>query len=143
MDVGSASPFSATSCSEHTDFVIDAPLSLALLEGTPASGEGYACMRNLKPPHPGDKGGGGGPRIEVGDCVDSGGKSGDPVVEAACRTKGKKNGATHRITKILEDTYTGGFSDPCEGEADAVFTENPIFDTDHGPDDRVLCGKEL
>ncbi|MBQ0983567.1 hypothetical protein KBZ10_03280 [Streptomyces sp. F63] len=30
---------------------------------------GYACMRNLEPPHPGDPGGGGGPRTIAGDCV--------------------------------------------------------------------------
>ncbi|WP_240965679.1 hypothetical protein [Streptomyces zingiberis] len=30
---------------------------------------GYACLRNLEPPHPGDPGGGGGPRVITGDCV--------------------------------------------------------------------------
>lgn len=143
MESGKAWPFSATSCSETTDFVIDVPISLAMLEGTRATGEGYACMRNLKPPHPGDPGGGGGPRIEVGDCVHSGPKKNDTIEEVACRTKGKKNGATHKIIKILEDTFLGGFSDPCDYKADAVFTENPMFDSDLAKNDRVLCGKKL
>ncbi|MER6105608.1 hypothetical protein ABT115_25750 [Streptomyces sp. NPDC001832] len=143
MEAGNAEPFSATSCSETTDFVIDVPISLASLEGTQASGEGYACMRNLKPPHPGDVGGGGGPRIEVGDCVHSDGKAGDVITEAACRTKGKKDGATHRIIKIVEDRFVGGFSDPCDYKADAVFTDNPMFDSDPTKNDRVLCGKKL
>ncbi|MFI8435779.1 hypothetical protein ACIGJO_18885 [Streptomyces sp. NPDC079020] len=31
--------------------------------------KGYACMRNLESPHPGDPGQGGGPLTVVGDCV--------------------------------------------------------------------------
>jgi hypothetical protein len=44
-------------CPPTTDFVLHI--------GT----EGYACMRALEPPHPGDPGGGGGPRTIPGDCV--------------------------------------------------------------------------
>lgn len=33
------------------------------------NGGGYACLRGLKGPHPGDPGGGGGPYTVVGDCV--------------------------------------------------------------------------
>ncbi|MFJ2624503.1 hypothetical protein ACIO6T_13985 [Streptomyces sp. NPDC087532] len=142
-DIGISEPFSATSCSPHTDFAINVPVSLALLEDRPVTGEGYACMRNLKPPHPGDTGGGGGPRIEVGDCVRGGSKTGDVVGEVACRTKGKKGGAVYRITKILEDIPLGGFSDPCDYKADAVFTENPLLDPDKVRNDRVLCAKKL
>ncbi|MEU7261738.1 hypothetical protein AB0B21_38980 [Streptomyces rimosus] len=58
-------------CPERTDFV------LHISEHRPASDEngdgavpkGYACMRNLEAPHPGDPGGGGGPRTIVGDCL--------------------------------------------------------------------------
>ncbi|OKI04571.1 hypothetical protein A6A06_07290 [Streptomyces sp. CB02923] len=58
-------------CPERTDFV------LHISEHRPDSDEngdgsvpqGYACMRNLEAPHPGDPGGGGGPRTIVGDCV--------------------------------------------------------------------------
>ncbi|MFF7866099.1 hypothetical protein ACFZCT_06500 [Streptomyces qaidamensis] len=71
-------------CPATTDFV------LHISEQRPASDEdgdgtvpqGYACMRNLQPPHPGDPGGGGGPRTIVGDCVYA---SGDGQVrETAC-----------------------------------------------------------
>ncbi|MFE2092926.1 hypothetical protein [Streptomyces sp. NPDC059460] len=58
-------------------------------------------------------------------------------------TKGKKDGATHRIIKIVEDGFVGGFNDPCDYKADAVFTENPIFDSAPARNDRVLCGKKL
>jgi hypothetical protein len=47
-------------CPENTDFV------LTISAGRP---QGYACMRALDSPHPGDPGGGGGPRTIVGDCV--------------------------------------------------------------------------
>ncbi len=35
----------------------------------PGEQAGYACMRDLRGPHPGDPGGGGGPYTVVGDCV--------------------------------------------------------------------------
>ncbi|MGW0963195.1 hypothetical protein ACWD4K_30250 [Streptomyces gelaticus] len=142
-DIGRSEPFSATACSDHADFAINVPLSIAILENRPVTGEGYACMRNLKPPHPGDTGGGGGPRIEVGDCVHSTSKDGDFVSEVACRAKGKKDGATHKVTKIVEDAVVGGFNDPCDGEADAMFTENPMFDSDPVRNDRLLCADKL
>ncbi|WP_128378770.1 hypothetical protein [Streptomyces cavernae] len=74
-------------CPATTDFV------LHISEQSGASGEdgggaipqGYACMRNLQPPHPGDPGGGGGPRTIVGDCVYSAGKG--EVRETACDGK--------------------------------------------------------
>ncbi|MGW4301762.1 hypothetical protein [Streptomyces sp. NPDC004376] len=71
-------------CPPATDFV------LHIGGGRPATGRttapavprGYACMRNLQPPHPGDPGHGGGPRTVPGDCVyDSGGGQ---VRETAC-----------------------------------------------------------
>jgi hypothetical protein len=45
-------------------------------------------MRNLEPPHPGDPGGGGGPRTIVGDCVYGSGSG--QVRETACDGSGKK-----------------------------------------------------
>ena len=143
LESGSATPFSDTVCAPNTDFVIDVPVSLALLEDHDPYGAGYACMRNLKPPHPGDPGGGGGPRIEVGDCVHSDGKQGGAIEEVACRTKGKKGGATHKVFKILKDQALGGFDDPCDDKADAVFTENPLFSPNRAKNDRVLCAKKL
>lgn len=87
-------------CPGTTDFV------LHISEQSPATDEdgdgavpqGYACMRNLTPPHPGDPGGGGGPRTIVGDCVYS---SGDGQVrETACDGKGGKK-PEHEVTKAV------------------------------------------
>ncbi|MFE7038503.1 hypothetical protein ACFU9X_03345 [Streptomyces atratus] len=142
-DIGFPDPFEATACSDNADFAVNAPVSIAILEDKPVSGEGYACMRNLKAPHPGDPGGGGGPRIEVGDCVHSAARNGSPVSEVACRTKGKKDGATHKVTEIIEDAVVGGFDDPCDGEADAMFTENSLIDDDPVHSDRLLCADKL
>ncbi|MFI6376598.1 hypothetical protein [Streptomyces sp. NPDC050546] len=87
-------------CPRTTDFV------LHISEQRPASDEdgdgavprGYACMRNLQPPHPGDPGGGGGPRTNVGDCVYS---SGDGQVrETACDGKGERK-PEYRVTRAV------------------------------------------
>ncbi|MEU9649029.1 hypothetical protein AB0E00_08885 [Streptomyces sp. NPDC048110] len=77
-------------CPATTDFV------LHISERRPAADEdgdgavplGYACMRRLQPPHPGDPGGGGGPRTIVGDCVRDIG--GGRVREAACDAGGER-----------------------------------------------------
>ncbi|MEU3872869.1 MULTISPECIES: hypothetical protein [Streptomyces] len=56
-------------CPDITDFVLHIT---AVTEGTSealSAPEGYACMRNLAPPHPGDPGMGGGPLTVPGDCV--------------------------------------------------------------------------
>lgn len=78
------------SCPATTDFV------LHISQAAPASDEdgdgavprGYACMRKLAPPHPGDPGGGGGPRTIVGDCVYGAGSG--QVRETACDGTGEK-----------------------------------------------------
>ncbi|MFD4408356.1 hypothetical protein [Streptomyces sp. NPDC058476] len=78
------------SCPATTDFVLHisqaAPASDE--DGDGAVPQGYACMRKLEPPHPGDPGGGGGPRTIVGDCVYSVGRG--QVRETACDGKGGK-----------------------------------------------------
>ncbi|MEU4156961.1 hypothetical protein [Actinoplanes sp. NPDC026670] len=51
-----------------------------------ATSQTYVCARNLKPPHPGDPGMGGG-IIEVGDCLHGDGKN---VAEAPCDGSGDK-----------------------------------------------------
>ncbi|MEU8732051.1 hypothetical protein AB0C68_22055 [Streptomyces tendae] len=58
-------------CPATTDFVlhISERRPAADEDGDGAVPRGYACMRKLRPPHPGDPGGGGGPRTIVGDCV--------------------------------------------------------------------------
>ncbi|MBR8641807.1 hypothetical protein KEF29_26900 [Streptomyces tuirus] len=88
-------------CPATTDFV------LHISEQRPASDEdgdgavprGYACMRNLQPPHPGDPGGGGGPRTIVGDCVYG---SGDGQVrETACDGTGEQD-PEYKVTRAVE-----------------------------------------
>ncbi|MET7284425.1 hypothetical protein [Streptomyces sp. NPDC005573] len=59
------SPGRGPRCPPTTDFVLRVGLP-----GSPAAiPEGYACMRGLEPPHPGDPGAGGGPRTIPGDCL--------------------------------------------------------------------------
>ncbi|MBD0425053.1 hypothetical protein AB0L35_00065 [Streptomyces sp. NPDC052309] len=89
-------------CPATTDFV------LHISEQRPSSDEdgdgavprGYACMRNLQPPHPGDPGGGGGPRTIVGDCVYDAG--GGKVRETACDGEGKR-APQYRVTKAVAE----------------------------------------
>ncbi|WP_308013420.1 hypothetical protein [Streptomyces beigongshangae] len=79
-------------CPATTDFV------LHISERRPAADEdgdgtvprGYACMRNLAAPHPGDPGGGGGPRTIVGDCVY--GTGAGEVRETPCDDEGGGTG---------------------------------------------------
>ncbi|MDT7846160.1 hypothetical protein [Streptomyces justiciae] len=87
-------------CPGTTDFVLhiseQAPSSDE--DGDGAVPQGYACMRNLSAPHPGDPGGGGGPRTIVGDCVYG---SGDGQVrETACDGKGAKK-PEFKVTKAV------------------------------------------
>ena len=77
-------------CPATTDFVlhISEQKPAADEDGDGAVPQGYACMRNLESPHPGDPGGGGGPRTIVGDCVYNAGKG--EVRETSCDSKGEK-----------------------------------------------------
>ncbi|MGW1895317.1 hypothetical protein ACWCP6_34500 [Streptomyces sp. NPDC002004] len=75
-------------CPEHTDFV----LHIATVP------EGYACMRNLEPPHPGDPGAGGGPRTVVGDCVFDAARG--RVRETPCDGSGERR-PQYRITTAV------------------------------------------
>lgn len=87
-------------CPATTDFV------LHISESRPAYDEdgdgtvprGYACMRKLTPPHPGDPGGGGGPRTIVGDCVYGTGKG--EVRETSCDGKGE-NAPEYKVTSAV------------------------------------------
>jgi hypothetical protein len=77
-------------CPPVTDFVlhISEQRPSADEDGDGAVAQGYACMRSLQPPHPGDPGGGGGPRTIVGDCVYDAGRG--KVRETACDGKGER-----------------------------------------------------
>ncbi|WP_455360129.1 hypothetical protein [Streptomyces sp. SYSU K21746] len=55
-------------CPAATDFVLHISES-GTAPGPATVPQGYACMRNLEPPHPGDPGMGGGPLTVAGDCV--------------------------------------------------------------------------
>ncbi|MFE5483624.1 hypothetical protein [Streptomyces sp. NPDC056527] len=77
-------------CPATTDFVLHVSenRSAADEDGDGAVPQGYACMRNLEPPHPGDPGRGGGPRTIVGDCL-SASREGQ-VKETACDGSGER-----------------------------------------------------
>ncbi|WP_443056005.1 hypothetical protein [Streptomyces sp. IBSBF 3136] len=65
-------------------------------DGDGAVPQGYACMRNLEAPHPGDPGGGGGPRTIPGDCLYDSGRG--QVRETACDGSGRR-APRYRITE--------------------------------------------
>ncbi|MEU4210531.1 hypothetical protein AB0F13_11160 [Streptomyces sp. NPDC026206] len=56
-------------CPGTTDFVLHITAVNTGTSESASAPEGYACMRNLRPPHPGDPGRGGGPLTVTGDCV--------------------------------------------------------------------------
>ncbi|MEU6772717.1 hypothetical protein [Streptomyces sp. NPDC046759] len=87
-------------CPGTTDFVlhISAQSADADEDGDGAIAQGYACMRNLEPPHPGDPGGGGGPRTIPGDCVYTSGAG--QVRETPCDGSGKHR-PQYRITEAV------------------------------------------
>jgi hypothetical protein len=87
-------------CPAATDFVlhISEQSRSADEDGDGEVPQGYACMRKLSPPHPGDPGGGGGPRTIVGDCVYG---SGDGQVrETACDGSGRKK-PQYKVVKAV------------------------------------------
>ncbi|WP_371671337.1 hypothetical protein OG985_29185 [Streptomyces sp. NBC_00289] len=86
-------------CPPTTDFV----LHISAQRPSPDRGgrkiaQGYACMRGLQPPHPGDPGGGGGPRTIVGDCVR--GLGDGKVRETACAGTGGQK-PQYEVTKAV------------------------------------------
>ncbi|CAL9542958.1 hypothetical protein [Streptomyces sp. enrichment culture] len=87
-------------CPATTDFVLHISEQRPSLDedGDGAVPQGYACMRHLQPPHPGDPGGGGGPRTIVGDCVYELGDG--KVRETACDGSGEKR-PQFEVTKAV------------------------------------------
>ncbi|WP_351228880.1 hypothetical protein [Streptomyces sp. NPDC002133] len=77
-------------CPAATDFVLHISESRpsADEDGDGAVPRGYACMRNLEAPHPGDPGAGGGPHTVPGDCVYTSRKG--QVKETACDGSGER-----------------------------------------------------
>jgi hypothetical protein len=89
-------PAQGPACPATTDFVLHISPSGPVRRG-------YACMRNLEPPHPGDPGGGGGPRTIVGDCVYGAGRG--EVRETACDGTGghaPEDRVTSAVTRRAE-----------------------------------------
>lgn len=88
-------------CPATTDFVlhISEQRPSADEDGDGAVPRGYACMRHLQPPHPGDPGGGGGPRTIVGDCVYDLGDG--KVRETACDGSGRRE-PEFKVTKAVD-----------------------------------------
>lgn len=91
-------------CPATTDFVLHISETLPTIgadeDGDGSVARGYACMRKLRPPHPGDPGGGGGPRTIVGDCVYGAGRG--EVRETACDGKGK-HAPQYQVTAAVEE----------------------------------------
>ncbi|MCX4880955.1 hypothetical protein [Streptomyces sp. NBC_00847] len=87
-------------CPATTDFVlhISEQSSSSDEDGDGSVPQGYACMRDLEPPHPGDPGGGGGPRTIVGDCVYGSGNG--QVRETACDGSGRKS-PQYKVAKAV------------------------------------------
>ncbi|MFI1033691.1 hypothetical protein [Streptomyces sp. NPDC020951] len=85
-------------CPPTTDFVLH-------IGEQPAEGgagsipQGYACMRTLQPPHPGDPGAGGGPRTIVGDCVYGAGSG--QVRETPCDGSGTRK-PQYKVVKAVD-----------------------------------------
>ncbi|WP_372337750.1 hypothetical protein [Streptomyces sp. MK5] len=94
------SPDGGPPCPANTDFVlhISAQRPASHEDGDGVIPQGYACMRNLEPPHPGDPGGGGGPRTVVGDCVYGAGRG--QVRETACDGTGRRR-PEYRVVRAV------------------------------------------
>ncbi|MEU0426819.1 hypothetical protein ABZ235_24995 [Streptomyces canus] len=95
-------PSGGPPCPATTDFVlhISEQSQISDEDGDGAVPQGYACMRNLQPPHPGDPGGGGGPRTIVGDCVYGSGSG--QVRETACDGKGVRK-PQYKVVKAVAE----------------------------------------
>ncbi|MGW9248694.1 hypothetical protein [Streptomyces badius] len=112
-------PSSGPPCPDATDFVLHVSET-----GTGARSRlttGYACMRNLEPPHPGDPGQGGGPLTVAGDCVtapragevtetacaDAGGRAPRYRVESAVRRRAQCPGDTDLFVSLRGEKPVG------------------------------------
>ncbi|MGW0532129.1 hypothetical protein [Streptomyces sp. NPDC003032] len=96
-------------CPARTDFVLHISESRPAVDedGDGAVPRGHACMRNLEPPHPGDPGGGGGPRTIVGDCVYGAGRG--EVRETACDSSGERQ-PEYRVASVVRSRAACGAS---------------------------------
>ncbi|WP_370146173.1 hypothetical protein [Streptacidiphilus sp. EB129] len=88
------------SCPADTDFALDLSTVWQSAGGGSSTGPaGIACLRNLRPPHPSDPGGGGGIDVLPGDCM---GPASDGVVrETACDGAGGQR-PSYRIVALAD-----------------------------------------
>jgi hypothetical protein len=96
---GLAGALATPDCPGGTDLVLDVSRSLTGRAGGGPS-RGFACLRNLRPPHPGDPGEGGGPGLVEGDCLALAGPAdGDDVRETRCDGTGEAP-PDHRVDLV-------------------------------------------
>ncbi|MFG1606841.1 hypothetical protein [Actinoplanes sp. NPDC049265] len=109
-------------CPPRTDLALSQPGNVG---GT--STLGYFCARNLREPHPGDPGRGGG-TIDAGDCVNVDGKS---IDEVPC--DGSGGTPRYQLTQISPK--------PCPHGTDQSFSLGRVFAG--VPEGGYACGKKL
>lgn len=108
-------------CPPGTDLALSQPGTSTL---------GYFCARNLKAPHPGDPGEGGG-TIDVGDCVHT---EGDSIDEVPCDGSGDK--PQYKIFQIART--------PCpKGRTDASFNLGSTDVVVGVPEGGFACAEKL
>ncbi|MFJ1754034.1 hypothetical protein [Kitasatospora sp. NPDC088134] len=111
-------------CPDGTDVALD--LTQNALVDVKQNRAAWACLRNLRDPHPGDPGGGGGPGILVGDCVYRGKTSSgaETVLETRCDGQGEHR-PEYKVDKIYVKQTLIDTTKPkpgCPDEATVSFT---------------------
>lgn len=145
-----------TNCPLDSDFAIDITESLSAMgvAASPgASRNAYACMRNLKPPHPSDPGKDGGTGIVVGDCVrttESEAAEGssftwETISEAPCDGEGDDQPG-YKVFEIVTHTVRSP-SEACpSGRTDLPFDTEPrslLGGASADPYKDIACAKAL
>ncbi|MEE6260642.1 hypothetical protein [Plantactinospora sonchi] len=128
---GLAGAFADPDCPTGTDHAI------RVISGRLAGRAGshlFACVRNLKPPHPGDPGQGGGPDIVVGDCVYSEAHLAK-VEETPCDGSGDLV-PTHRVTLVTTAICPPGSAATFTIGRAQLVAPNPLHQ-------QVACADEL
>ncbi|MGW4383261.1 hypothetical protein [Kitasatospora sp. NPDC004531] len=121
--VAAALPHGAD-CPDGTDAALD--LTQNALTGVTNNRAAWACLRNLRDPHPGDPGGGGGVGIVVGDCVyaTKSASGSDTVAETRCDGQGDHKPEYKVDKEYVKQTVQlkGSTEATCPDEATVTFT---------------------
>lgn len=107
-------------CPPRTDLALSQPAASTL---------SYVCARNLKPPHPGDPGQGGG-TVDAGDCVNT---AGSAIDEVPCDGSGAK--PQYRIREITRK--------PCPKDGKGVSFSLGSPDLSGVPEGGYACADRL